>query len=139
MRKKENAEKNTDSVKKSKSRSSAKNNKSKSSEKDNRKRLNIHKIRIYCDEGYYGDFPLSKVQELMKVYHGKALKYLEKIDWDEVILYAVFRYDRKYRSQTFVEAHFMLERMTYTKYKELWSGLSKDYRLFFLSGLRRQK
>lgn len=86
-------------------------------------------IELYIDSVYCGSWPLSKIEEYFCEYSRKADNMAEYIDWDEVVLYAVFSYDGE--KQTFLSADFMLLRMDYSRYTELCSKISKDCRLFF--------
>lgn len=87
-------------------------------------------IDLYINSVYCGFWPLNKIEEYFSEYSQKAASLAEYIDWDEVILYAVFSYDDE--KQTFISADFMLIRMDYRRYVELNDKISKNCRMFFV-------
>lgn len=87
-------------------------------------------VDLYINSVYCGFWSLSKIEEYFDEYSQKAKELAEFIDWDEVILFAVYNYDGE--KQTFISADFMLLRMNYDRYVALCKKLSKDCRLFFI-------
>ncbi|MBQ8961048.1 MAG: hypothetical protein IJ071_07510 [Ruminococcus sp.] len=87
-------------------------------------------IDLYINSQYSGFFPLSEIEERFEEYEAEAYELARIIDWDEVILYAIFSYDEE--SQAILSADLMLLRMPYEVYRELYLKLSKNCRLFFL-------
>ena len=87
-------------------------------------------IDLYIDSVYCGFHPIETIDELRREYYEKAVKKAAIIDWDEVILYAIYSYDDK--TQGFISADFMCLRMNSMRYYELCSKISKNCRLFCL-------
>ncbi|MCR5111810.1 MAG: hypothetical protein K6B38_13060 [Ruminococcus sp.] len=87
-------------------------------------------IDIYIDSVYYGFHPIETVEDYFKEYRRIAAEKVRKIDWDEVILYAIYSYDET--TQGFISAEFMCLRMNFSRYTELCSKISKTCRLFCL-------
>lgn len=86
-------------------------------------------IDLYINSTYCGSWPLAKIEEYFSEYSRKADDMAEYIDWDEIVLYAVFSYDGE--KQTFISADFMLLRMDYSRYVALNDTISKNCRMFF--------
>lgn len=86
-------------------------------------------IDLYINSSYCGFWPLDKIEEHFEEYSAKAQHLSEYIDWDEIVLFAVFSYDGE--KQTIISADFMLLRMDYSRYVKLTEKLSGDCRLFF--------
>jgi hypothetical protein len=61
-------------------------------------------------------------------------KYLVsfELDWDEVVLYAIYSYSE---DNSFISADFMQLRLSYSRYLELASKISDRCRLFFKSNM----
>lgn len=87
-------------------------------------------IDLYYNSVYSGFYPLDYIIRIYNEYYAEAVDLAQKIDWDEVVLYAIFSYDES--TQGFVSADFMLLRMTYKRYTELCLKISKNCRLFFI-------
>ena len=87
-------------------------------------------IDLYINSVYFGFFPLDKIMEYRDEYYEKAREEARKLDWDEVILYAIYAYDSS--TQGFVSADFMCIRMTFSRYVLLCSRISKNCRVFCL-------
>lgn len=90
-------------------------------------------IDLYINSRYCGFFPLDTVEEYFSEYEERACQLAEYIDWDEVVLYAIFSYDGE--KQTFISADFMTLRLDYDRYAELCKNLSPDCRLFIKRNL----
>jgi hypothetical protein len=86
-------------------------------------------IDLYIDSAFCGFWPIDKIEEHFLEYSGKAEELAKKIDWDEIVLYAVFFYNPD--SEAMISADFMLLRMDYTRYTELSSKVSDNCRMFF--------
>lgn len=87
-------------------------------------------IELYLNSVYCGFWNIDKIEEFFNEYYESALELSNRIDWDEIILYAILNYDGE--SQTLISADFMQIRMNYDQYVELAGKLSKDCRLFFV-------
>ena len=87
-------------------------------------------IDLYINSVYCGFRSIDCIEEYFSDYSRKARKVAETLDWDEIVLYAVYSYDGE--RQTIISADFMLLRMSYDTYSDLVSKLSNDCRLFFV-------
>ena len=87
-------------------------------------------IDLYINSVYHGFHPIEIIENYRFEYFLKAVKKAYTIDWDEVVLYAIYSYDAE--TQGFISADFMCLRMTYERYVQLCSGISKNCRLFCL-------
>lgn len=87
-------------------------------------------IDVYFNSIYCGFQDIDKIEEYFEEYYMDALELAEIIDWDEIVLFAIFDYDGE--SQALISADFMKIRMNYDRYTELENKLSKDCRLFFV-------
>ncbi|HOO05028.1 MAG TPA: hypothetical protein PLH83_00785 [Ruminococcus sp.] len=87
-------------------------------------------IDLYIDSKYAGFFPLEEIEERFEEYEAEAYELSRIIDWDEIILYAIFSYDED--TQATLSADLMMLRMPYEVYQDLCMKLSKNCRLFFL-------
>ena len=87
-------------------------------------------IDLYINSVYYGFHPIETIEEFRREYYDKAAEKALMIDWDEVILYAIYSYDEK--TQGFISAEFMCLRMNMMRYSMLCSKISKNCRLFCL-------
>ncbi len=87
-------------------------------------------IDLYIETVYHGFFPLEDILERYNEYYYQALETAKLLDWDEVVLYAIFAYNVE--TQGFVAADFMCLRMTYKRYVMLCSKISKNCRVFCL-------
>ena len=89
-------------------------------------------IDIYKDSKYCGFTDIAQVDSYLDEYERNASDMLRYLDWDEVVLYAVYSYTDE---QDLISADFMLLRLSYQRYIELAAKLSKNCRLFFKSNL----
>ena len=87
-------------------------------------------IDLYIDSVYFGFFPIETIEEYRLEYYEKAAEKAKLLDWDEVVLYAIYSYDEA--TQGFISAEFTCLRMNFTRYAELCSKISKNCRLFCL-------
>ena len=87
-------------------------------------------IDLYIDSVYHGFHPIETIEEFRQEYHDKAAEKARMIDWDEVVLYAIYSYDTN--TQGFISAEFMCLRMNFERYSMLCSKISKNCRLFCL-------
>ena len=86
-------------------------------------------IDLYFNSIYCGFTTIEKIEEHYEEYRLAAIAKAEGIDWNEIILYAIYAYDPK--TGGMISADFMLLRMPYSRYAELCSKLSGYCRLFF--------
>ena len=86
----------------------------------------VVEVEIYM---YFNDIPEIKQQQINK----QTEKILDYIDWDEIVLYAVYKYDNK--SNSLISADFMILRMNKEKYINLAKKISPHCRLFFKENL----
>ena len=84
---------------------------------------------------HLGIFSFMETETMFEEHRCAALEMAENIEWDEIILYAIYFYLPD--TQTVYSSDFMLLRMSRKKYIELISTLSKNCRLFFVK-CRRQ-
>lgn len=94
-------------------------------------------IHVYRSSKYYGFHTFEKTEELFSSYRNRAVQAAEMIDWDEIILYAIYRYDAQ--TSAVVSAEFMILRMPYFVYRRLTSKLAPECRLFILKGRKDLK
>ena len=87
-------------------------------------------IDLYIDSVYYGFQTLETIESMREQYYNKALEMAEIVDWDEVVLYAIYSYNSD--TQGFISADFMCLRMNFIRYTELCSKISRNCRLFCL-------
>ncbi|MCQ2469729.1 MAG: hypothetical protein MJ100_07970 [Ruminococcus sp.] len=87
-------------------------------------------IDLYIETVYHGFYPLYEIYERFIDYYWQAVETAKLLDWDEVVLYAIFAYNRE--TQGFVAADFMCLRMPYSRYVALCSKISKNCRVFCL-------
>lgn len=87
-------------------------------------------IEIYFDSVCCGFRQIYDIEAHFDEYFEKAHAMSEFIDWDEIILFAVYSFNPE--TETLVSADFMTLRMDYCRYAELCSKLSKNCRLFFV-------
>jgi len=87
-------------------------------------------IDLYIDSSYCGFHSIETIENLRCEYYNKAAGKAADIDWDEVILYAIYSYNEE--TQGFISAEFMCLRMNYSRYAQLCSRISKTCRLFCL-------
>ncbi|OPZ20552.1 MAG: hypothetical protein BWZ04_01723 [Firmicutes bacterium ADurb.BinA205] len=87
-------------------------------------------IDVYIDSEFEGFRTLSYVEKLRRKYYGMAAEMAHEIEWDEVILYAIYSYNEK--DQAFISADFMCLRMSFAQYKSLCEKISRTCRLFCL-------
>lgn len=92
-----------------------------------------HDINMYIDSKYMGFFPFEKIGSTFGVFYQRACNIAKFIDWDEVILYAVFAYGEE--SEELISADFMMLRMDYSRYAKLSEGLSQNCRLFIVQNI----
>ena len=50
-------------------------------------------IDLYIDSVYHGFHPIETIEELRCEYYNKTAEKARMIDWDEVILYAIYSYN----------------------------------------------
>ncbi|MBR6669231.1 MAG: hypothetical protein IKL31_00585 [Ruminococcus sp.] len=89
-------------------------------------------IDIYKNSKYCGYTDISEINEYLSEYETNAAQMLEDLDWDEVVLYAIYSYDN---DSSLISADFMLLRLSYPQYVKLASKISKNCRLFFKSNM----
>lgn len=87
-------------------------------------------IDLYLNSVYCGFQCLDKIQELFEEYRNEAIEMAEIIDWDEIVLFAIFGYDNE--TEAFISADFMKIRMNYDRYVRLVDKLSDNCRFFFV-------
>lgn len=87
-------------------------------------------IDLYINSVYNGFHSIETIENLRCQFYENALKKAKMIDWDEVILYAIYSYDES--TQGFISADFMCLRMNFMRYSELCSKISRTCRLFCL-------
>lgn len=87
-------------------------------------------IDLYLNSVYNGFWGLDTIEEFFEEYREDALELAQIIDWDEVVLFAIFCYDSE--TDEFISADFMKIRMNYDRYVELASKISPCCRLFFV-------
>ncbi|MBQ1519789.1 MAG: hypothetical protein IIZ53_08075 [Ruminococcus sp.] len=87
-------------------------------------------IDLYINSVYHGFHPIETIESIRKEYYEKAIRKAEIIDWDEVVLYAIYSYDET--TQGFISADFMCLRMNFSRYMQLCSKISRTCRLFCL-------
>lgn len=87
-------------------------------------------IDLYINSVYHGFHPIETIESIRKEYYEKAIRKTEIIDWDEVVLYAIYSYDET--TQGFISADFMCLRMNFSRYMQLCSKISRTCRLFCL-------
>ena len=87
-------------------------------------------ISLYHDQQFVGWYPLETIEDNLAEYRRNAEKLAEEIDWDECVVYSIFRYSGE--TQAIISADFMLLRMPYRRYLKLFSELSRDCRIFFI-------
>ena len=85
-------------------------------------------LDLYINTVYFGFHHLEKIEEYRQEYYKKAIEEAEKIDWDEVVLYAILAYNHE--TQECIAADFMCLRMPYPRYADLCSKISDNCRLF---------
>lgn len=85
-------------------------------------------IDLYLSSEFNGRWEIDVIEDYFAEYEQLAEKAAENIDWDEVILYAIFAYDGEH--QTIISADFMLLRIDTRRYEKLCRKLSSDCRLF---------
>ncbi len=86
-------------------------------------------VDLFLDTRYCGFYPISRIEEYFAAYEEKAESYVSQLDWDEVLLYAIYAYDKE--TQGIISADFMLLRMPYARYVRLCAEISENCRLFF--------
>jgi len=72
---------------------------------------------------------IDTVDEQLIAFRHRADTLRSYIDWDEIILYAIYSYDD---DNALVSADFMLVRMTYEKYVRFISTINQNCRPFFI-------
>lgn len=87
-------------------------------------------IDLYYNSVYCGFQPLDTIMEIQHEYYEEACRRAKHIDWDEIMLYAIFSYNDE--DQGFISADFMMIRLTYKRYKELCGKISRTCRVFFV-------
>lgn len=83
---------------------------------------------LYFDMQFCGFHPFDDIEEHLAEYQQKAEELAKIIDWDEVVLYAIFLYDSE--SHACISADFMLLRLDYSRYLRLCKKISPDCRLY---------
>lgn len=83
-------------------------------------------IDLFLDGCYRGFFTLDAIEEYFAEYSRNAAEMAENIDWDEVILFAVYYYDDEY----LISAELMTLKMNYNTYLELCGKISGCCRVF---------
>lgn len=91
-------------------------------------------IDLYLASKFCGRWSLDTIESYFDEYEEMAEKASEIIDWDEVILYAIFAYDGE--RQTIISADFMLLRIDCSRYEILCKKLSSDCRLFIKKNIK---
>ena len=89
-------------------------------------------IDIYKNSKYCGYTDISQIDEYLSEYEQNAAELLKELDWDEVVLYAIYSYSE---DNSFISADFMQLRLPYSRYLELASKISDRCRLFFKSNM----
>lgn len=84
---------------------------------------------LYIHSVFQGFFPLDVIEAHFDEYRSAAEELSHELDWDEVLLYAVYQYEPD--GNALLSADFMLLRMPYQKYSELAEKISSTCRLFF--------
>lgn len=74
-------------------------------------------VDIYRNSHYCGFTDIESLNEQFLKFEKNAEKILDYIDWDEIVLYAVYKYDNK--SNSLISADFMMLRMNKEKYINL--------------------
>lgn len=90
-------------------------------------------IQMYINSVFCGFWELDVIEEFFDDFHKNALQLSKIIDWDEIILFAIYNYDSE--KQALISADFMNIRMNYDRYVMLANALSNDCRLFFVSNI----
>lgn len=86
-------------------------------------------IELYIDSKYCGFCPVETIKSYTLEYFRRAKTAAESIDDDEVVIYAIFSYERK--NQRFCSADFMTLALPYKRYIKLCSAISGNNRIFF--------
>lgn len=86
-------------------------------------------VHLYLDSNYYGSFPIDRIEAYFSRYEQNAELIRNMLDWDEVLLYAVYVYSKD--NEMLLSAEFMLMRIRYDRFAKLCSTLSDNCRLFF--------
>lgn len=92
----------------------------------------MHTIDIYADFVYQGFWGYNKVNELFTKYSLEAENLSENIDENEVVLYAIFYYEKK--SHAMITADFMNIKIDYDSYVALADKIKRNCRIFFNGG-----
>lgn len=87
-------------------------------------------IDLYVDSSYNGFWPPEVIEDYFQEYHSKATELARNIDWDEIILYAIYCFDEE--TEAFISADFMLLRMDYCRYCKFAEKIAPGCRLFFV-------
>lgn len=87
-------------------------------------------IELYLNTVYNGFWKLDAIENFFEEYHQAALELAQIIDWDEVVLFAIFSYDGE--TEEFISADFMKIRMNYDRYIDLMSKISPYCKLYIV-------
>lgn len=90
-------------------------------------------IDLYFNSGFAGSWPMQNIELYFDEYYNSASDLAEDIDWDEVVLYAIYCYDEA--DTSLISADFMLLRMSYKRYVKLCQKVSRNCRLFIIRNL----
>ena len=87
-------------------------------------------IDLYIDSVYFGFFPIEEIEERFEEYRESAEEYLDELNDDEVIVYAIFKYEKD--SEKILYANLMTVRLTYDEYAEICRSDNEYRRYFFV-------
>jgi hypothetical protein len=93
-------------------------------------------VDLYIDSVYHGFYPMEYIEERFSEYKQLAEEAVDEIEDDEVIVYAVFKYERD--SEKILYANLMTVKMTYQEYTEICLEDKEYRRYFFLKRGREQ-
>lgn len=99
---------------------------------DYRERQFRRDIDLYINTRYAGFQRIETIEEYFEDYKFSAEEMAESVNWNSVVLYAIFEYDIE--DQSFISANFMLLEMPYDIYAELLEKFPEGNRFFFVRG-----
>lgn len=85
-------------------------------------------VELYIDSKFQGFFPRDVIEERFESAREKAESMLPELEWDDVVLYAIFAYDEE--TEALISADLMCLCLSRYEYAKLYRKISKSCRLF---------
>ncbi len=87
-------------------------------------------IELYVNSELQGFYPINVIEKYFSIAEQTAEETIRSIEWDQIVLYAIFAYDPK--TGAILSANMMCICLTKEEFQKLYPKFPKSCRLFTL-------